>query len=293
MLAINRIRCVVTHSNAQTCTYMLAIKRIRCVVTHSNAQTRSYMQAIHRRVRIRVHKEQELVTRRSPALLYNLRILSDFKMSSICDSMGIEAAEDVERVDREQNVSQDTTNTSSSSISSMSPRKVDVNYIQAWMEDLPLPDMSDPATKPKTPTKINNLLNKPLKSSRLIADHCMCPCHVSLRMGGTTPQSSSQAESQVLAPTQPTVSSSSLLTPEHSPTGHSTHATKASRKPITHDYSRWSLSSLQEEYLQRFQPLSQKRTLDRQFMIDALTFYEVAEASRSSSCEGEPEKKKT
>jgi len=39
------------------------------------------------------------------------------------------------------------------------------------------------------------------------------------------------------------------------------------------------MGRLQEEFLQRLQPMSQKRTLDCQFMIDALTAYDADEAS--------------
>jgi len=41
------------------------------------------------------------------------------------------------------------------------------------------------------------------------------------------------------------------------------------------------MSHLTDEYLARFKPMSQKRTLDRQFMIDALTNLDAQEKKKT------------
>lgn len=62
-------------------------------------------------------------------------------------------------------------------------------------------------------------------------------------------------------------------------------APKKSRaiKALQHRYSRWSTIHLQEEYLKRFHPFSQKRMAERQFMEDALSRYDMEHASSTSS----------
>ena len=206
-------------------------------------------------------------------------------------------------------VGSESNDSQASSIMSVSSRKVVDNYVQAWLVDMPMPDMSDPATKPKTPSKLNNLLNKPLEAIsedqiRWLDERTMTtddfeaarhpasiapstaptpisPSPSSSRSSFTTLSSSCTFADGTPPPPSPTSQpTSSFATPEgRPPADHSTCAPKASRKPRSRNYSQWSMDRLQEEFLQRLQPMSQKRTLDCQFMIDALTAYDADEAS--------------
>ena len=205
-------------------------------------------------------------------------------------------------------VGSESNDSQASSIMSVASRKVVDNYVKVWLDDMPMPDMSDPATKPKTPTKLSNLLNKPLEAiskdqmrwldertmttddfeaarhpasiAPSTAPTAISPTPSSSRSSFTTLSSSCTFADGTPSPTsQPT---SSFATPEGRPpphADHSTYAPKASRKPRLRNYSQWSMGRLQEEFLQRLQPMSQKRTLDCQFMIDALTAYDADEAS--------------
>ena len=209
-------------------------------------------------------------------------------------------------------VGSESNDSQASSIMSVSSRKVADNYVQAWLGDMPMPDMSDPATKPKTPSKLNNLLNEPLEAisskdqMRWLDERTMttddfeaarhpasiAPTTAPTPISPSPSPSSSRSSFTSLSPSctfadgtpppptsQPT---SSFATPEGGPPPHADHSTcapKASRKPRLRNYSQWSMGRLQEEFLQRLQPMSQKRTLDCQFMIDALTAYDADEAS--------------
>lgn len=190
-------------------------------------------------------------------------------------------------------------------------RKEDFDSLAAWLNgtvETPLPDMTSFSTQPETPDNFSSLLTNPVEQSWLderamsVADFqaaCSNPTVISISSSATpiTISSSSsvssltlstQSDSTILVPSSPSqLSASTFTTPERPPTIHSTWAPKANRKSRTtkasvHHYSRWSMSRLQAEYLQRFQPMSQKHTLDRQFMIDALTYYDMKQPSKSS-----------
>jgi hypothetical protein len=239
-------------------------------------------------------------------------------MASISDSDCIKAAQDVEQLDRDlDDLMRELANSSNSNGSASAEpvkarRKIDFGSLVAWLDgvvETPLPDLTDSSTQPKTPDNFSNLLTKPVEQSWLderamtatdFRAACRNPTVISI--SSSTPPitisssssvssltQSDQADSQVLAPSsQPTqLSPSTFTTPERPPTVYSTCAPKANRKSRSikaggHHYSRWSMNHLQEQYLQRFQPISQKRTLDRQFMIDALTYYDMEQPSKSS-----------
>jgi hypothetical protein len=223
----------------------------------------------------------------------------------------------------EMDESATTTPTSTTSGSQPSTyRNVQFDALTAWLDglaDTTLPSFNDTAN-PEVPSNFTNLLTKPVEQSWLderamnsfdyaaaraqwggshpssaitISSDGSSASPITISSDGTSALHSERAvghlSSPVLAPaSQPAaLSTSSFKTPERPTMPASTQAPKKKRR-----YSKWSMSRLQCEYLQRFMPISQKRTLDRQFMIDALTFNDMEKSSKTSTSSTSSTKKR-
>jgi hypothetical protein len=219
-------------------------------------------------------------------------------MASISDSECIKAAQDVEQLDRDLDdlmrelAENSSTSNGSTNAKTVKPnRKVDFDSLVAWLDgtnEALLPDIEN----------FSNLLTKPIEQCWLderamtVANfQAACNNPTIISISSTEPPitisssssvsslaQSAQADSQILA---------SVSQPAQLPTVHATCAPKANRKSRStkangQQYAKWSMSDLQEEYLRRFQPISQKHTLDRQFMIDALTYNDMDQTSKYS-----------
>ena len=163
-------------------------------------------------------------------------------------------------------------------------RTEEFDSLEAWLNSF---SESRPSSNPILPGNFNNLLNQPIQpddeytmSSESFREALGLPT-----INSVSSSSSSQKITQDLSTSSQVASThlASFTTPKRLPPAASTQAPKAARKPYTRKigvrhYSRWSISHLQEEYLARFKPLSQKRTLDRQFMEDALTHLDAQES---------------
>jgi hypothetical protein len=229
---------------------------------------------------------------------------------SVSDSDCVKAAQAVEQLDREldelmkvlaeldepDTKSPAATTVTNSQQSTLS--KVDLDPLVAWL---------DGEDTTSLPSNFSNLLTKPVEQSWLDERAMSSFDYAAARAqwGGSHPSSaitissdgssalpitisdcSSTSDRAVGRAQSPILMATSFKTPERPTKPASTQAPKAVRKPRKasgHHYSRWSMSHLQEEYLRRFQPLSQKRTLDRLFMIDALVHYDSQQASKSST----------
>jgi hypothetical protein len=236
---------------------------------------------------------------------------------SISDSDCIKAAQEVEKIDRElgelmavladiDNSATPTTTTSTSFASQPSTfSNVDVDPLVAWLDGLvntTLPAMSNQ----ELPKDFDRLLTKPIEQSWLderamssfdyliaqeqwggsnsaspitISSDGSSAAPIKISDGlSTSDRSVGRGSSPVLVPASPlaAISESSFKTPDR-PTEPA--STQAPKKQTKRHYSRWSMAHLQEEYLQRFKPMSQKRTMDRQFMIDALAHHDMLQAT--------------
>jgi len=198
---------------------------------------------------------------------------------SVTDSECIKAAQAVEQLDCElDELARELAKYESSCSSVTEPakpyRQVDFESLTAWLdglsESLPCSQTAAPET---LPVGFNNLLDKPIQvldESTMTSESFHLACGKPSFVNTTSSQPTS-------------TSSVSCTTPIRPPAAASTAAPKADRKPYSRktgkrQYSRWSMSHLQEEFLARFKPASQKRTLDRQFMIDALIHLDADEA---------------
>jgi hypothetical protein len=240
---------------------------------------------------------------------------------SVTDSDCIKAAQESEQLDQELNelvkvlaeIDDSATTTTTSGSQPSTYRNVQFDALTAWLDgltDTSLPSMSNSACNPDLPANFTNLLTKPVEQSWLderamssfdyaaaraqwggshpssaitISSDGSSASPITISSDGNATLQSARAvghlHSPVLAPaTQPAaLSSSSFKTPERPTMPASTQAPKRKRR-----YSKWTMSRLQGEYLQRFQPISQKRTLDRQFMIDALTFDDLEKTASTT-----------
>jgi hypothetical protein len=151
---------------------------------------------------------------------------------------------------------------SSSSSSNSSPlQEVDFNSITAWLDGLAA-----------TPAMFTNLLDKPLllDESTMTGEAFRAALQPPPTTTATPISISSTSSSPVKSQPSPPLPTTFYQTPERKPPAHSTCAPK--RAKLSRHYSRWSMDRLQNEFVSRFQPASQKRLLDRQFMIDALAY---------------------
>jgi hypothetical protein len=249
---------------------------------------------------------------------------------SVTDSECIKAAQDVEQLDRELDelvkvlaeIDNDSTTKTTSTTASSQPstyRTVDFDSLAAWLEglsDTTLPDMTNAATNPQPPSNFESLVTKPIEQSWLDERAMSSFDYVAARAqwGGSHPSSAITISSDGSSASPLTISSdgtsaravgnlTSILAPALQPAALSTSSfktperptmpasTQAPKKQSKRHYSRWSMAHLQDEFLCRFQPLSQKRTLDRQFMVDALQHDDMAKKAPTSTACDQPLKK--
>lgn len=157
-----------------------------------------------------------------------------------------------------------------------------VSISSATTSDSPIEISSDDSSA--SSTSLSSSTSTPPRS---FADTCTCSWHRTLRRmstNGDTQQAqaqSPQASSSIVtfpvsSPKVPWDMSTSFTTPERRPRTPPTDAPKFTLKPIVGgNYSKWSMKRLSEAFLTRLQPMSQKRTLDRQYMIDALVQHDA------------------
>jgi len=227
---------------------------------------------------------------------------------SVTDSVCVKAAQDVEKLDAElDELARELAKYDSSSSSVAEPAKPyrheDFESLTAWLnsfsESLP---SSQTAAPDSLPTGFNNLLEKPIElfdESAMTEESFHLACgkpsfvNISSSSSGSSSEPTTITSTATTAslPSQPiSISSANCTTPTRPPPAASTAAPKADRKPYTRktgvrQYARWSMSHLAEEYLARFKPMSQKRTLDRQFMIDALQHLDAQQQQQQQKTE--------
>jgi len=220
--------------------------------------------------------------------------------TSISDSECVKAAQDVEKLDAEldelaRELAKYDSSCSSVAEPAKSYRHEDFESLTAWLNSF---SESLPSSQTSLPNGFTNLLEKPIEiidESTMTSEgfHLACgkPSFVNISSSSSDSSSkpttiASTATTESISSKPISISSASCTTPTRPPPTASTAAPKADRKPYTRktgvrQYSRWSMSHLTDEYLARFKPMSQKRTLDRQFMIDALTNLDAQEKKKT------------
>ena len=223
-----------------------------------------------------VYKNDEIRSSLS-SLFSKFRILRNFRFTnvstmpatfnqSVTDSECLKAAQDVEQLETEldelaRELARYDSSQASTVVEPAKPlRTEDFDSLTAWLNSF---TESLPCSNSSLPDSFSNLLDKPLQlhdENTMTSESFRAALGLpTISIGSSSSASSiqpitissTQEDSQVLAPSSQTtsISSASFTTPTRSPPTASTQAPKADRKPYTRktgvrQYSRWSMGRL-------------------------------------------------
>ena len=196
-----------------------------------------------------------------------------FTMAYVSDSECIKAAEAVEKLDRElDELQQALDGLVQPTKGKLDSESNDFDALAAWLEGLTT--MPEPSTWPKTPANFNELLTKPVEQSWL--DERTMNSFEFLANQEDWGGSTSASPTTISSGGSSAIPTTSFTTPKRPPPEHNARAPKKCSQAVgavkCRRYSRWSKSRLQTEFIERFQPQSQKHLDNIQFMADALTY---------------------